>query len=199
MSENSETTAHPGATKGTEEPDEWLLKKALNGDAESFGMLVQRYERQLFQFALGMLGDHESAFDVVQESLLSAFKSLRKFRGESAFSTWLYAITRNKVLSALRKKARLSTAVVSLNDGGFEIEDRKSNPAGEVDFSEVRERLLEEIQKLPEDYREAILLREVEGCSYVEIARITGWELSTVKTKIRRARLRLRESLSGLL
>jgi len=162
-------------------------------------MLAQRYEKRLFNYAWRTLGDEEAAFDIVQESFLAAYKSLGKFKGRSSFFTWLYAIARNKTITVLRERKRHPPHVSTQHDEEMDIPDKRPNPVRSAVLNETQKRIQAAIAELDDDYREAIVLREIEGCSYLEICEITGWDMPTVKTRIHRARLQLREKLRDLL
>ncbi len=168
-----------------------LLKKAKKGDLDAFEALVQLYQNKIYALALRMTGDADDAFDVSQESVLKLYRALPKFRQEASFSTWVYRITCNAALDFLRKK-RASLSLEALYEQGLEplaaenIEER-------VILADEHRALERLIAELPASLREVILLRDVDGYSYEEIAQILQTALGTVKSRLYRAREMLRK------
>lgn len=177
-----------------------LVEAARRGDVESFNALVRLYEGRVYNLCFRMLGDAESAADAAQEAFLSAFRNLRSFRGGS-FRSWLLRIATNACYDALR--ARKRRPAVSL-DAGADDEDEHSplqvaDPAESPDDFALRRELAGAIQHglaaLPEDQRAVLILSDIEGLSYEEIAQVTGANLGTVKSRLSRGRARLRDVL----
>ncbi|MBS6511113.1 MAG: sigma-70 family RNA polymerase sigma factor [Clostridiales bacterium] len=168
-----------------------LLKKAKRGDLAAFEALVQLYKNKIYGLALRMTGDAEDAFDVAQESVLKLYRALPKFRQKSSFATWVYRIARNASLDFLRKK-RASLSLEAMYEQGIEpfaaenIEERVIL----MDENRALEQLIEE---LPAQLREVILLRDVDGYSYEQIAQMLQTTLGTVKSRLYRARETLRK------
>jgi RNA polymerase sigma factor (sigma-70 family) len=176
-----------------------LVADAQHGDVESFNILVRRYESRVYNLSFRMLGDADSAADAAQDAFLSAFRSLRSFRGGS-FRSWLLRIATNACYDALR--ARKRRPAVSLD---MELEEGDESPLQIPDGSEgpddavLRRELATAIQTglgyLPEDQRLAVVLSDIQGMAYEEIAQITGANIGTVKSRLSRGRARLREVL----
>lgn len=175
-----------------------LVRAALNGDNDAFGQLVTRYEKKIYSFALGMLSNPEDAFDISQETFLKAFRSLKYFKGESSFYTWLYTICRNCCYDFIKQQSRQRRKSVSLfeyegdPDGSvIEIADNTSDPQKILEQKRVRSIIYEAIQSLHDNHREIIILRDIEGLSYEEIAAAMHINEGTVKSRLSRARARL--------
>ena len=156
-----------------------LLKKAKRGDLAAFEALVRLYQNKIYALALRMTGDAEDAFDVAQESVLKLYRALPKFRQESSFSTWVYRITRNASLEALYEQGLEPLAAENIEERVILADEHRA-----------LERLIAE---LPASLREVILLRDVDGYSYEEIAQILQTALGTVKSRLYRAREALRK------
>ena len=180
----------------TEEQILSIIREVLDGDANAFEDIVREYERNVYNIALRMSGDREDALDISQESFLKAFHSLRSFRGDSKFSVWLYRIVSNTCLDFLReRKRRTEVPLVRGDDEGeaeqTEIPDESLAPEALLERKLTREALRRGLESLPEDQRKILLLREIEGFSYEEIADILSLESGTVKSRIFRARKKL--------
>ena len=176
--------------------DDAIIKSVLAGDVNAFETLVTKYEKTVYNLALRMTGNAEDAADMTQEAFLKAYRSLKNFRGESKFSVWLYRITSNVCLDFLRSKSRRAeTSLTVENDEGEEEElavpDLSANPEDKLLSSLTREAIGRGLETLSPEQREILLLREINGLSYDEISKTLGIELSTVKTRIFRARKRL--------
>lgn len=183
------------------EGDVTLVAAAKGGDLRAFEILIKRYERRIFFVARRMTGAQEDAEDVVQQTFQKAFTHLRKFEGRSSFSTWLTQISINEALMLLRKRRGLremfiddlrrneETAIVA------EVPDSSPNP--EVSFSQrERERILSMfLNKLSHGTRRAIQLRELDGQSTKETARIMGISVGAVKSRVFHGRRKLRQKL----
>lgn len=175
--------------------DNTLVKQAKVGNFNAFDELVTRYETKVYNLAYKMLGSEADAKDVLQETFISAFKALDNFKEKSSFSTWIYKIATN---AALMKFRRNSSQIISLNDQPSTIEtiDWSENLSDVLDREELKKVLDNAIKSLPEMYRAVFVLRDVEGLSNSEAAQVLGISLATVKSRLHRARLYLREKLS---
>jgi RNA polymerase sigma-70 factor (ECF subfamily) len=180
-----------------------LIREFRRGNIQAFEALILDYEKSVYGICFRMLRDREEAYDLSQEVFIKAYKGLSSFQFQSKFSTWIYRIATNACLDYLKKK-RVDVAF-SLNqtvgDDEFtpEMEDETApEPQAELERKEVREQIEEAIGQLSEKYREAIILRELEGLSYEEIADITESSLGATKTRIKRGRERLREILEEM-
>lgn len=191
----------PAAVGTLYDPDLHLVHAAREGNTSAFEELVKRYDRQLFRIAQTIVRQREDAQDVVQEALFNAFKKLRQFRGKAKFSTWLIRITVNQ---ALMKVHRERGKWISIDQNshpevdGFprEIVDWAPDPEMLYRNAELRRILEESLEKLGPGLRAVFLLRDVEGLSIQEVAQALKLTQTAVKTRTRRARLRLREGLS---
>ncbi|MBM3307239.1 MAG: sigma-70 family RNA polymerase sigma factor [Candidatus Eisenbacteria bacterium] len=180
--------------------DSELVQRAQAGDKGAFDALVTRNESKVYGLCLKMLGNPEDAEDVLQEVFIKAYQSLPGFRGDSAFSTWLYRIATNACLMRIRKK-KLET--VSLDqpseddgDGTRDVADWSRDPAAEVMNDELRAVLAEHINELAPDNRIVFVLRDIHGLSTEDTAKVLGLTTPAVKSRLHRARLYLRERLS---
>mgnify|MGYP000892149186 CR=1 FL=1 len=178
-----------------------LLLKARNGDVKAFETIIEDYQKKVFNIALRMIGNHDDASELAQEVFIRIFKSLKNFKGESSLSTWIYRITTNVCLDELRK--RKNKNIVSLDedvkqdDGEIkrQVEDARPTPDVIAEKNEVRRVVKEAILSLPEDQRTVIILRDIQGFSYDEIAKIMNCPEGTVKSRINRSRQILRDRL----
>jgi len=160
----------------------------------TFEEIVEKYSDFVYNVALRMTNDPTEAQDAVQDAFISAFKAYPKFRGDSAITTWLYRITVNAVLMKRRKdkKARETTS------GGVEeldLPDMGDGPEKQAISSEARRKVQAAIAKLPPDMRMAVILRDIQGLSGEEAAETLGIEVSTLKTRLHRGRMKLRDLL----
>ncbi len=184
------------------ESDEVLVRKSKEGDQTAFAELVNRYESKIYSLAHKMTGNREDAADVLQEAFLDAYKSLSHFKEEAKFSTWLYRIATNVCLMKLRK--RKGEAVISLDEPLLteegerprEIPDWSTNPGAVVLNEELKQVMDEAIKALPPAYKSVFVLRNLEGLSNAETGKVLGESLATVKSRLHRARIFLRERLS---
>ncbi len=179
-----------------------LLRRAREGDATAFEELITPVLQPAFQLAVRLLGDRQLAEDVTQEALLKAYTSLAQFRADARFSTWVFRIVHNACTDVLRYRARRPQvsldATVTTDDGerpAHEPADPAPGPEEVVLERHGRQAILTAIRHLPEEYRAVLLLRDVQGLSYEEVAAITGQHLGTVKSRLHRARSALRGAL----
>ena len=180
----------------TREQEAAIVRKVLGGDANAFETLVLEYEKNVYNIALRMTGNSEDAADMTQEAFIKAYNSLQSFRGDSKFSVWLYRIVSNVCLDFLRSKNRRPTVSLSVEDDDGEdaqldVADESQSPELLLDRKLTRESVRRGLDSLPPDYRQILLLREIQGLSYDEISQVLGLEVGTVKSRIFRARKRL--------
>ncbi len=180
----------------TIEEENDAVGRVLDGDADAFSPLLEAYQKNVYNLALRMTGNPEDALDMAQEAFIRAYNSLSSFRGDSKFSVWLYRIVSNVCLDFLR--ARKGRAAVSLSQTGpdgedtaLEIPDERALPEAELERALTRDAVRRGLQALPDDQREILLLREIQGLSYEEIAAALSLEGGTVKSRIFRARKKL--------
>lgn len=177
-----------------------LIEAARSGDLEAFNALIRRYQDRLYNMAYRIMGDHDSAADAVQEALIAAFRGIRSFRGGS-FQAWLARIVTNACYDELRRRRRrpqASLEALFVVEQGPEAEwtlPPVEGPESYVENRELAELLHQALQSLPEDQRVVLVLADVEGYSYEEIAEILRVPIGTVKSRLSRARMRARDFL----
>ena len=175
-----------------------LIRRASEGDAASFNSLMGMHERRMYAVALRMCGNPEDAQDCLQEAMLRIYRSISGFKAQSSFSTWVYRITMNTCLDELRKrKNRPSASLDGLLDAGWSPADDAPSPERNAMRREVRQALVQMMNELPEDMRAAVVLRDVQGYAYDEIARMLDTNVGTIKSRISRGRERLRNKISA--
>lgn len=176
-----------------------LIERASGGDPAAFNQLMEAHERRMYAVALRMCGNREDAQDCLQEAMLRVYRAISSFKGQSTFSTWVYRITMNTCLDELRrKKNKQSTSLDSLLDTGWSPQDDSSAPEKHAIAREARECLNAAIRELPADMRSAVVLRDIHGLSYDEIAQTLDINVGTIKSRISRGREKLREKLQGI-
>ena len=174
-----------------------LIHRASAGDAGAFNALMGMHERRMYAVALRMCGNREDAQDCMQEAMIRIYRAISTFKGQSSFATWVYRITMNSCLDELRRrKARTSTSLDAMLENGFSPSDEYDTPEHHSLQAEQRRLLEKAIAALPEDMRAAIVLRDIQGCSYDEIAEALDTNVGTIKSRISRGRERLRNVLS---
>ena len=166
-----------------------IIRQILDGDTESFRLLLARYEKPVVRMIRNITYDKESCEDIAQEVFLTAYKKLASFDPDrSNFSTWLFTIARNKSLNELKKKKPLSMSKLPEMSNPH-------NPSDDMTKKEFFDRLDNTLQTLPSRQRRAFILAEFENLSYEEIAQIEGARLGTIKSRINRAKKKLRTAL----
>jgi len=187
------------------EVDQLLVERAQRGDKRAFELLVEKYQRKLSRLLSRLVRDPGEVEDVTQEAFIKAYRALPSFRGDSAFYTWLYRIginTAKNYLVAMGRRAPTSTEVGAEEAEGFESGEllRDINTPESVLLSkEIAGTVNAAIESLPEELRSAIQLRELEGMSYEEIAKLMDCPIGTVRSRIFRARETIAERLKPLL
>jgi len=206
---------HPGSVPApapvshpeqTGPPDESLVERARQGDLGAFDLLMQRHQERIYQVIYHMISHHEDARDLTQETFITAYHALDRFRGDAAFGTWLYRIAVNKTLNFLEKK-RPERSGPSLNDLDARAEHdpdlvaliTERTPRREVSLAELRQKLNEAIMKLSEKHRLVVVMHEVQGMPHEEIARILDCSVGTVRSRLFYARQQLQAYLSDYL
>lgn len=174
------------------EIDAELVRKAQKGDKTAFDLLVRKYQHRIAAVVSRLVRDHGECQDVVQDSFIKAFRSLASFRGDSQFYTWMYRIAVNTAKNHLASRKRRPGADVEIEDaefidGGVYVQDNDT-PEQELLREEVAQVVSRALAALPDDIRQAITLREMEGLSYEEIAEVMGSPVGTVRSRIFRAR-----------
>lgn len=172
-----------------------LIKSYLTGDTDSFNDLVGKYERPAYNLAYRMVGNAADAADLTQEIFVRLHRNVKSFRGDSAFSTWFYRLATNCCTDWLRKEARrpptqeIQETLVA--DGG-------AGPGRLFEQSETKALIQEALSALPEEQRMAIVLHDLQGYSYEEIAAIAEVPVGTIKSRLSRARFKLARSLAAI-
>ena len=173
-----------------------LVRAAAGGDTEAFARLVRTYENKIYSLAFRMCGSADDASDIAQEAFLAAWRGLPSFRGDSGFATWLYRLTSNVAIDYLRRQKK-QRGDMSLDDEelGLDAVDTGPGPQDAAERTEVRSVVAAGLQELREGHRQVLVLREIQGLSYEEIADVLEVDLGTVKSRISRARSALRKIL----
>jgi RNA polymerase sigma-70 factor (ECF subfamily) len=188
----------PGA--GDASGEAGLLDAARSGDAEALEALLRRHEPRLYRFARRLCRNPADAEDVLQESLLAAARGIGGFRGASSLSTWLYTIARSH---CIKKHRRRTPSEISLEadeaQGARERPDAAPDPEATLETRRLRHALERAIARLDRPYREVLILRDVEGLTAPEVATVTGLSVAAVKSRLHRARARVREELAPLI
>jgi RNA polymerase sigma-70 factor (ECF subfamily) len=179
--------------------DRELIRATLDGQSDAFGQLVLKYQDRLFNSLFRLLGSEEDARDVTQDAFVQAFLKLKTFRGAAAFYTWLYRIGFNLAMSHARGRRITQSLDHAKLDHGSEPVD--GQPLPETDFArEEQVKLVHAaIGQLAFEYRQIIILREIEDCSYEQMAEILELPVGTVRSRLFRARLALRDQLAPIL
>jgi RNA polymerase sigma-70 factor (ECF subfamily) len=202
MVDHNNTGKSPGSTPGT--LGEGLSLSLLqSGDRHEFARMVDTYSNKLYRLTLKMLSNPQDAEDALQETFLKAFRFIGSFDGRSSLSTWLYRIATNEALMQIRRK---HPEFISI-DESIEMDEGEAEPVQIVDWcciperelltTESRRQMDWAIKQLPPSLRAAFLLRDIEGLSTLEAAEVLGLSETALKTRLSRARLRLRELLSA--
>lgn len=181
--------------------DRKLVRAAQKGDAAAFRQLVEKYQRRVFQLALGMLKDPDEAMDITQDTFVRVHRYLPSFKGDSSFFTWTYRIAMNLCLDQQRRKGRSERIDLAESDEA-EIEAAMDPPSAALAGpqraalnEELKGKLEEALQSLSENHRSILLLRELDGLSYEELAKVLGIRKGTVMSRLFHARLKMQKKL----
>ena len=182
------------------EDEQKIIRKVLDGDGNAFEELVLANQKNVYNLAMKMTNNEEDALDLSQEAFLKAYRQLGNFRGESKFSVWLYRLTYNLCIDFIRKRPKSNVISLSFEDESgdaqeLEIPDFRSLPEDAVFRGEMRQTIAESIKELGTKHREILVMREITGMSYSEIADTLNVNEGTVKSRLARAR----ESLASIL
>lgn len=180
-----------------------LIEKAKQGDIAAFENLMLSYEKRIYNICLKMLGDEQEAFDGAQEICVKLWRQLKTFEGNSKFSTWVYRIATNQCLDLIRKRKHRLEEEVSLyqdskdSDSEWVLEETPTHDAmsEHVDQLALKDIMEQALQEVKAEYKQILLLRDVEGYSYDEIAQVLEMNKGTVKSRLSRARLAMKEIL----
>jgi len=203
MSEAKLVANNPAQDRGAREQD--LIARVQRGERELFYELVQPYERRVYAAALAILRNEADAEDAAQEAMLKAFANIRQFRQEARFSTWLIQVTVNEAL--MRRRRQRTVIMEPIDDRGDndaeqdyaprDFADWREIPSESLERKEVRQKLTEALATLDRKYREVFVLRDVEHMNIQETAEALGISIASVKTRLLRARLMLRDLLAA--
>jgi RNA polymerase sigma-70 factor (ECF subfamily) len=171
--------------------DKNLIDSAKGGDKQALERLIEKYASMVFNLSLKLLCNYDDASDCAQETLVKIYTGINKFHEKSSFSTWIYRVTYNTCMDLLRKKKQTVACEIDQS-----IEDFRPTPYASAEKNERMRKIFSAIKGLSEEYRAAVVLRDINGNSYDEIAEILGCSIGTVKSRINRGRLKLRELLS---
>lgn len=178
-----------------------VIRSVLDGNINDFEKLVTAYEKNVYNLALRMVGDPDDAADITQETFIKAYRALGSFRGDSKFSSWIYRIASNVCLDFLRSRSRRAQVPLSFEnedeEGEIELPDMSQNPEKVLMKKLSMEAVRRGMEKLPPKQRQILVLRELCGLSYAELAQTLSVEEGTVKSRIFRARKRLCAILLG--
>ncbi len=178
--------------------DEEVVARVLRGETLLFELLMRRHNQRVYRTVRAILGTDQDAEDVMQQTYLNAYSHLASFAGQARFSTWLTSIAVNEALARRRRTGIAALRLVSAtedNDPMLHVRSQAPDPEQQVMTSELQRLLEEEIMSLPENYRTVVVLRQVEGLSTEETAQCLTVSADVVKTRLRRARLMLRDAL----
>lgn len=181
--------------------DKELLYGLVNGDLEAFDVIVDRYKNRLLNFVFRFVKDQDVAEDIVQETFLRVFRKRRDYKAIANFSTWIFTIAGNLAKSELRRRKRWKfLSIDAQNDDEeklFELPDTGMKPDRATAVKMINKNVQESIDSLQNKYKEALILRDIQGMSYNQIAEIIGVPVGTVKSRVNRARLKLQKKLKG--
>ena len=177
--------------------DELLLRRAQNGDPEAFGQMMEPLEQLVWRVCWHYTGNREAAEDCGQEAMIRIWRNLANYRGECALESWVYRIAANCCMDWLRKKKRdKSVSMEPLREQGFDPADPSPGTEEQAVAKDERQRLREAIARLPDDQREALILTQLEKVPYEEAAQALGVSEGTIKSRVNRAKVRLKEILT---
>lgn len=183
--------------------DESLVARAQSGDRAALRQLIERHQRRVYQLALSIVKDHEEAMDVVQDTFVKVHQHLPTFKGDAAFYTWIYRITYNLSIDAIRKSGRgekVEVEETTLTDEGTQYEPystSSANPQKAALRGELSAQLQKALSLLGENHRSILVLREVDGLSYEELAEVLKIPKGTVMSRLFHARQKMQEALRG--
>ena len=176
-----------------------LIAAAQSGDQNAFAQLVEAHQGKVYSLSYRMTGNPDDAADLTQEAFLNAWRGLASFHGQSSFSTWLYRLTSNVCIDFLRREKRRTALPMTVEEDEegrqAEVPDHRFSPEQELERRELRRTVQQGLAALSPEHRRVLVLRELEGLSYQEIAQCLELEEGTVKSRIARARIALKEYL----
>jgi RNA polymerase sigma-70 factor (ECF subfamily) len=178
-------------------PDAQLIDEAIGGDSAAFGQLVTRYQDRLYNTLVHVVGSADAARDVAQDALVQAYVKLETFERASGFYTWLYRIAMNMAISYRRREKPTASVEHARETLGHEPLDRGASPGARLEQEERACQVRAALATLSEEHRTILILREIDGCAYEQIAEILDLPIGTIRSRLFRARLQLRDQLKG--
>ena len=185
------------ATAPTAEADVLAVRRCLSGDKESFRELVERYKRRAYFVALQLVGNMDDAMEISQEAFIRAYKNLKGFDTTRPFPTWFFTILRNLCIDHLR--ARRPGVALEAVEGTTQARHRGAGPEALTARNRLKERVWTAVNALPHQYREVIVLKDLQGLKYVEISKILDIPMGTVQSRLHEARKQLKGELEDML
>lgn len=192
----------------TTDEDYELVSFCKKGDVDAFEVLVKKHQRRMLNIAYRMIGNYEEACEIVQDAFVSAYRNLKGFKGKSKFSTWLYTIVMNLSKNRLKQlKTQLHREKFSIdnpiltNDGQIKVEPASSEPSAleKLEKRDVQQKVQECINSLDDEFREVLILRDIQGFSYGEISDLLKAPEGTVKSRLFRAREAVKDCLKNVI
>lgn len=180
--------------------EQQLVLRAKSGDDDAFAQLMRDNEKRIYNLTLRMTGNPDDAMDLAQEAFLNAWRGLKFFKGDSTFSTWVYRLASNACIDHLRRQKRRQDISAPMpmdeeDDRPPDIPDDRFRPEQELERQELRNAVSAGLEQLSDEHRQVLIMREINGLSYQEIADVLDLEAGTVKSRIARARNSLRKIL----
>jgi RNA polymerase sigma-70 factor, ECF subfamily len=180
--------------------DSRLIQDCLRGSSDAYAALVRKYQDRLYNTVLRMTSNAEDARDLVQEAFVQAYRALDRFQGDSAFYTWLYRIAINAAISH-RRRHKVMVSIEGGRGASFEPADdpAQSDPSGRLEQDDRDRQVRDAIDGLPSEYRTVLVMKEIDGHKYETIAHMLNCPIGTVRSRLHRARLELRDRLKHLM
>jgi RNA polymerase sigma-70 factor (ECF subfamily) len=176
--------------------EQLLIKQCQTGDPAAFEILLSHYEKLIYNLCFRYFGNHYDASDVGQEAMVRIYKKIRDFNGNSSFKTWLYRVVTNLCLDELRRRKNKSVSLDEIKEQGYEPAASFYNPETAAEQSEQATMIQEILLTLSTEHRTILILKDVEGLEYHEIAHVLGCNMGTVKSRLNRAREAFRKKLA---
>ncbi len=195
MTLNNSDSGPLRADRSRDVSDADLVRRCRDGGTEAFDELVNRHQDKMFNMVYRFCGHREDARDICQRAFVNAFRKIGEFKGDSAFSTWLYRIAFNQAVSFMRERKRVELSLAPRDDGPAREPAYTCGPTEGLESVETRGKVQQALGMLDESDRQVILLKDIQGCSYDQIASILQIPKGTVRSRLHRARLELKARL----
>jgi len=199
---DSTSKKHGSIAANREDPDLHFVSLAQNGDTEAFDELVMKYSQKLYGLVYHMTSHHDDTHDLLQDIFAKTYRSIRKFRGNSMFYTWIYSIATNTTLNFLKKRKKRAASSLDdvdtgiQNDPAFVDVSHRSNPRRQINIHELQKKLNDAMMRLSNDHRAVVVMFDIEGMAHAEIASIMGISEGTVRSRLFYAHQQLRGYLA---